>query len=90
MPENVSFATGLTTYTAIFRRMDHAKAFLARLGEGRDLTEPGAFRNGRKVTFVAMDGWEAWSDYAELVGYFGSAPTGPVATLNGLPTPRSY
>lgn len=90
MTETGSSAPPTTTYEAIFRRMDHAKAFLARLHEGRDGTEPGAFRNGRRVTFVGRAGWEAHMDLAELVGWFGSPPMGPVATLNGLPTPRSY
>ena len=33
---------------------------------------------------------ERWYDRAEMVGYYGSPPEGPVATLNGRRTPRSY
>jgi len=31
----------------------------------------------------------AW-DLAEFIGYHGSPPCGPVATLDGRRTPRSY
>ena len=55
-------------------------------------------RKGRTVTFTedlpdhALDEspGERWYSRAEMVGYYGSPPEGPVATLDGRRTPRSY
>ena len=51
--------------------------------------------DGEEVEFVTTHpntatSIERWHDRAEMVGYYGSPPEGPVATLNGIRTPRSY
>lgn len=86
-------------YTAQFKLVKDAIAFEIRI------TEPGWWatnvsRTGKVVT------WEAnipdrgeyaitterqyFLDMLETVGYFGSAPTGRKATLNGVIAPASY
>lgn len=84
---------------AVFVKANHADAFYARM------TEQGpAYRvrdvervDTRTVRFVGEDrhpadtGYESYTwSMMECVGYFGSPPEGPVATLNGRACPRSY
>jgi hypothetical protein len=84
-------------FTAIFPKMAMAVSY------AKALTEPGRWasnvvRKGRTVTFnSAIPGTASYEsrtmffqDTLENVGYYGSPPQGPVATLNGVKAPRSY
>lgn len=84
-----------TTYTAVFVVQAHAEAFEARITDDEDgFWVTNVSRKGRTVTFEpnakaqATPAWEY--DIRETVGFYGSPPVGPVATLNGVRTPRSY
>lgn len=84
---------------AVFVHAEHAEAFYQRM-----INEGGGYRvrdvvreNSRTVRFVGEDnrpevlGYESYTwSMMECVGYFGSPPMGPVATLNGAHCPRSY
>lgn len=83
-------------FVAQFTKVRDAEAFAVRIAEDGWYVVPGSIeRKGRTVTF-AWDGRgeggrsQHFQDMLETVGYFGSPPQGPVATLNGVKAPRSY
>lgn len=80
-------------YVAEFPKADWARSFADRLAQDWDGFRAFCIthRNGRRlVTWRGPATQEYASDLAETVGYYGSPPQGPVATLNGHRTPRSY
>lgn len=82
-----------TEYVAEFVRASHAAGFAAALlakPEGYYATNIVYIKGRRKVTWTGPDDPEYRMDLAENVGFYGSPPQGPVATLNGRKTPRSY
>jgi hypothetical protein len=76
-------------YTAKFKKAYMADAFADGLPAwSPKITNIKHKRRTGTVVFEAPA--ELYMDLAESVGYHGSPPQGPVATLNGHPTPRSY
>lgn len=88
-------------YEAEFAKVADARAFTAHVGEGDGWSiVPGSLKQtGRKVVWFSLkppsqpgqsyyEGYE-WA-MTETVGYFGSAPIGPKAKLNGHIAPASY
>jgi hypothetical protein len=83
-------------FTAVFPKASQAAKFAERL------TEPGWWatnveRSGRTVTFDSAPPagsittpFEHFADMLDTVGFYGSAPTGRKATLNGVKAPASY
>lgn len=88
-------APSTRTMTAVFPRQSMAEAFYKRLAgdcpSSWSLVFGSLARKGRTVTWdTDRPSGEYDLDLAETVGYYGSPPQGPVATLNGNRTPRSY
>lgn len=80
-----------TTYVAEFTKAAHADEFAKRITSDDFRCTNVEHRAGRrKVTFDGPDTRQYRMDIAETVGYYGSPPMGPVATLDGVATPRSY
>lgn len=81
-------------YVARFPKAQQADAFYRRitseLGSWHVLDVQRRARNSRTITWHGPATREAFMDMAETVGYYGSPPQGPVATLNDRPTPRSW
>jgi len=80
-----------TTYEAIFPKARMADELAERIttmpyGATNVVHQPRT----RKVIFDGPATRAYRMDIAETIGYFGSPPSGPVATLDGIPTPRSY
>ena len=85
--------TTTRTYTAKFPKAAMADEFAERLlaNPAGDYATDITHTTGRRtVTWSGPATGEYRLDMAETVGYYGSPPMGPVATLNGFPTPRSY
>lgn len=81
--------TSTTTHTIVFAKQKHAVGFVADCARWSPrLTD--IVRKGKTVTLTAPVDGEFTMDLAEFVGYHGSPPMGPIATLNGNRTPRSY
>jgi hypothetical protein len=84
--------------TAVFPLVRDAVAFVARLSEepGKWWYVDGSLKlTGKTVTWTADERATAHfgeyvMDMLGTVGYYGSAPTGRKATLNGIKAPASY
>lgn len=83
-------------YVAKFNRTNHAVAYHNSL-----ITDPaghwatGIKRTGLIVSYLStrpdtVTEADAFGFALEKVGYYGSPPQGPQATLNGTKAPRSY
>lgn len=84
-------APATRTYEAKFPKAAQADYFAADLARWSPRITDIAHRpRTRTVTFVAPADVEFRMDVAEFVGYHGSPPQGPVATLDGMRTPRCY
>lgn len=80
-----------TRYVAVFPKAQMADEFAERVTlQNYGCTNVEHRTGRRKVEFDGPDTREYRLDIAETIGFFGSPPMGPVATLDGNPTPRSY
>lgn len=83
----------MSHHVARFPKQKMAETFAEAI-RGVGWSATNVARRGKTVTFDLEGehrvGSEKWLDYAETVGYHGSPPQGPRATLDGHPTPRGY
>jgi hypothetical protein len=83
-------------HTARFPKADWAADFAVRIVEPGWELITNVQHSGRTVTFDRHDSptepypSDAFLAMLETVGYFGSPPQGPQATLDGIKAPRSY